>query len=149
VGHPKLPRGQRQYAFASAQFQGEILAGDGGFVRLLRFPSRRRARGNFAGPKIAAVLWTRRCRLWPILLAHLCGRRNRKLHDGSDPTLTREDPRYYTLGRGGFIKRTGYAVSRLFITRTDAGKNTFNLSEEPGRRLASEIRITQHSPTSG
>lgn len=48
------------------------------------------------------------------------------------PTITREDPRYYTLGHGGFLKRTGYAVSRLFITRTDSGGRTINVSEIVG-----------------
>jgi hypothetical protein len=48
------------------------------------------------------------------------------------PVITHEDPRYYTLGRGGFVHRTGYAVSRLFITRTDSGGNTFNFSEIAG-----------------
>jgi hypothetical protein len=55
------------------------------------------------------------------------------------PVLTKEDPRYYTLGKGGFIKRTGYAVSRLFITRTDAGKNTFDISEIVGAGAAAGI----------
>ncbi|MGP8095212.1 MAG: hypothetical protein ACLP72_18015 [Candidatus Sulfotelmatobacter sp.] len=55
------------------------------------------------------------------------------------PAATREDPRYYTLGKGGFIKRTGYAVSRLFITRTNAGKSTFNLSEVVGAGAAAGI----------
>jgi len=55
------------------------------------------------------------------------------------PAATKEDPRYYTLGKGGFIKRTGYAVSRLFITRTNAGKNTFNLSEIVGAGAAAGI----------
>jgi hypothetical protein len=55
------------------------------------------------------------------------------------PALTKEDPRYYTLGRGGFIKRTGYAVSRLFITRTDSGKRTFNVSEVVGAGAAAGI----------
>jgi hypothetical protein len=55
------------------------------------------------------------------------------------PAATKEDPRYYTLGKGGFIKRTGYAVSRLFITRTDAGKNTFNISEFVGAGAAAGI----------
>jgi hypothetical protein len=41
------------------------------------------------------------------------------------PVVTHEDPRYYTLGHGGFFKRTGYAVNRLFITRTDAGGRSF------------------------
>jgi hypothetical protein len=60
------------------------------------------------------------------------------------PTLTKEDPRYYTLGHGGVIKRTGYAVSRLFITRTDAGKNTFNFSEIIGNGAAAGIANTYY-----
>jgi len=55
------------------------------------------------------------------------------------PTLTKEDPRYYTLGKGGVFKRSGYAVSRLFITRTDSGKRTFNLSEVVGAGAAAGI----------
>ncbi|MFZ0799850.1 MAG: hypothetical protein WAM98_18850 [Terriglobales bacterium] len=55
------------------------------------------------------------------------------------PAATREDPRYYTLGKGGFIKRTGYAVSRLFITRTNAGNSTLNLSEIVGAGAAAGI----------
>jgi hypothetical protein len=55
------------------------------------------------------------------------------------PAATREDPRYYTLGKGGFIKRTGYAVSRLFITRTNAGNGTFNFSEVVGAGAAAGI----------
>ncbi len=55
------------------------------------------------------------------------------------PAATKEDPRYYTLGKGGFIKRTGYAVSRLLITRTDVGKNTFNISEIVGAGAAAGI----------
>jgi hypothetical protein len=55
------------------------------------------------------------------------------------PAVTREDPRYYTLGKGGFIKRTGYAASRLFITRTNSGKSTFNLSEVVGAGAAAGI----------
>jgi len=48
------------------------------------------------------------------------------------PTLTRQDPRYYTLGHGGFFRRTGYAVSRLLVTRNDSGGETFNFSEIVG-----------------
>jgi hypothetical protein len=55
------------------------------------------------------------------------------------PAATREDPRYYTLGKGGFVKRTGYAVSRLFITRTNSGGSTFNLSEVVGAGAAAGI----------
>ncbi|MGH9830889.1 MAG: hypothetical protein ACREDR_47390 [Blastocatellia bacterium] len=45
------------------------------------------------------------------------------------PTLTHEDPRYYTLGKGSFLHRTGYALSRLVVTRSDSGHKTFNFSE--------------------
>jgi len=55
------------------------------------------------------------------------------------PAASREDPRYYTLGKGGFVKRTGYEVIRLFITRTNAGKSTFNLSEIVGAGAAAGI----------
>jgi hypothetical protein len=55
------------------------------------------------------------------------------------PVATKEDPRYYTMGKGGFLKRTGYAVSRLFITRTNSGTNTFNLSEIVGAGAAAGI----------
>jgi hypothetical protein len=55
------------------------------------------------------------------------------------PTLTREDPRYYTKGSGGLIKRTGYSISRLLITRTDDGNPTANLSEVIGNGAAAGI----------
>src|SRR5580704_1975996 len=42
------------------------------------------------------------------------------------PAAFHEDSRYYTLGHGGFIKRTAYALSRAIITRTDSGSETFN-----------------------
>ena len=60
------------------------------------------------------------------------------------PTLMREDPRYYTLGKGGSVKRTGYAVSRLFITRTDSGRRTFNFSEIVGAGAAAGIGNTYY-----
>ena len=55
------------------------------------------------------------------------------------PAVTHEDPRYYTLGHGGFFKRTGYAVSRLIVTRTDAGGRTFNISEIVGNGAGAGI----------
>ncbi|MGA9585732.1 MAG: hypothetical protein WBQ95_10420 [Terracidiphilus sp.] len=55
------------------------------------------------------------------------------------PVLTHQDNRYYTLGRGGFFKRTGYALSRALITRNDAGNNTFNTSEILGAGLSSGL----------
>jgi hypothetical protein len=55
------------------------------------------------------------------------------------PAITHEDPRYYTLYRGGFLRRTGYAISRLCITKTDKGARTFNFSEALGSGMAAEI----------
>lgn len=55
------------------------------------------------------------------------------------PVAFRQDPRYYTLGRGGIFKRTGYSISRALITRTDAGNNTFNVSEVIGAGAAAGI----------
>jgi hypothetical protein len=55
------------------------------------------------------------------------------------PTVAKQDPRYYTLGRGGFFKRSGYAASRLFITRKDSGNETLNLSEIIGAGAAAGI----------
>ena len=51
------------------------------------------------------------------------------------PAITHEDPRYYTMGQGGFFRRTGYAVSRAFVTKTDSGGTSFNSSEVVGNGL--------------
>jgi hypothetical protein len=60
------------------------------------------------------------------------------------PIATHEDPRYYTLGRGGIFKRSVYSVSRLLITRSDLtatnnAHNTFNLSEVVGNGAAAGV----------
>lgn len=55
------------------------------------------------------------------------------------PVATHEDPRYYTLERGNIVKRTGYAVSRLFITRTDHGGASPNFSEIVGNGAAAGL----------
>ena len=60
------------------------------------------------------------------------------------PTLTREDPRYYTLGHGGFLKRSRYAISRLLITRTDSGGSTVNFSELIGNGAGAAISNTYY-----
>jgi hypothetical protein len=64
------------------------------------------------------------------------------------PVATKEDPRYYTMGKGGFLKRTGYAVSRLVITRTNSGKSTLNLSEIIGAGAAAGIGNAYYPPES-
>ncbi len=45
------------------------------------------------------------------------------------PAIAHQDNRYYTLGHGGFLKRTGYALSRAVITRSDSAHEEFNVSE--------------------
>ena len=55
------------------------------------------------------------------------------------PAIAHEDNRYYTMGSGGFIKRTGYALSRVVITRNDSGHDTFNAGEVIGAGAASGI----------
>jgi hypothetical protein len=62
------------------------------------------------------------------------------------PAVTKEDPRYYTLGHGGFFKRAGYALSRVVITRNDAGHNTFNFSEIVGAGAAAGISNLYYPP---
>ncbi len=55
------------------------------------------------------------------------------------PTVLHQDSRYYTLGRGGFVKRLGYSMSRTVITRKDSGHATFNSSEVFGAGAAAGI----------
>jgi len=55
------------------------------------------------------------------------------------PTITHEDTRYYTLGHGGFFRRTGYALSRAVVTRSDSGREVFNASEVVGSGAASGL----------
>jgi len=44
------------------------------------------------------------------------------------PSVLRHDPRYFVSAQGGVAHKVGYAVSRLWITRTDRGGQAFNLS---------------------
>ena len=55
------------------------------------------------------------------------------------PAITHEDPRYYTLYRGGVFRRTCYALSRLWKTKNDAGASRFNFSEILGSGVATEV----------
>jgi hypothetical protein len=53
------------------------------------------------------------------------------------PAALHQDTRYYTLGKGPFVKRVGYAFSRVAITRTDSGHEAVNYSEIIGAGAAS------------
>jgi hypothetical protein len=45
------------------------------------------------------------------------------------PSLLREDPRYFRRRDGSKWSRTGYALTRVFVTRTASGGARFNTSE--------------------
>jgi hypothetical protein len=55
------------------------------------------------------------------------------------PSITHEDTRFYTLGRGRFMKRAVYALSRTVITRSDSGNEVFNSSEVIGAGAAAGL----------
>jgi hypothetical protein len=55
------------------------------------------------------------------------------------PSALHQDTRYYTLGKGNFGKRVGYAFSRVAITRTDSGHRAINYSEIVGSGAASGV----------
>jgi hypothetical protein len=62
------------------------------------------------------------------------------------PAITHEDPRYYTMGQGGFFRRTGYAISRGFVTKTDSGGTSFNFSEVVGNGLEAGLSNAYYPP---
>ena len=64
---------------------------------------------------------------------------------GVFPSVFREDPRYFRLGDGGFWHRSGYALKRLFVTRTDSDHSQFNFSEFGGNAAAAGISLTYHA----
>ncbi|MGB8582480.1 MAG: hypothetical protein WCD47_16785 [Candidatus Sulfotelmatobacter sp.] len=62
------------------------------------------------------------------------------------PSLLHQDPRFFQLDKGTFTHRTEYAVSRIFITRTDSGKAQFNYSEIVGSALSAAISTNTYHP---
>jgi len=52
------------------------------------------------------------------------------------PVIMHQDPRYFGLGRGSAGKRILYAVSRVFVTRTDSGGTAVDYSALSGTILA-------------
>ncbi len=59
-------------------------------------------------------------------------------------SLLTQDPRYFVLGEGSILHRTGYALSRSVVTRTRAGRRAFNLSEIGGNAVAAGISNAYH-----
>lgn len=62
------------------------------------------------------------------------------------PSLLHQDPRYYQLGHGSFKHRLGYAISRLFVTRSDSGRHEFNASEVLGSGTSAAISTYSYHP---
>jgi len=62
------------------------------------------------------------------------------------PSVLRQDPRYYQSGRGSFWRRTGYSVSRIFVTLSDSGHTQFNYSEIFGAGTAAAISTYSYHP---
>ncbi len=55
------------------------------------------------------------------------------------PSMLRQDPRYFRRGYGGNGNRMAYAVSQIFWTHNDSGKNGPNYSELLGNSAAVAI----------
>ena len=62
------------------------------------------------------------------------------------PSLLRQDPRFFQSGKGGFWRRTGYAMSRVIITRGDSGRSQANFSEIIGSALSAGISTYSYHP---
>ena len=62
------------------------------------------------------------------------------------PSLLHQDPRFFQSGQGTFWHRTGYAVSRIFVTRTDSGHEQFNYSEVFGSAASAAISTYSYHP---
>jgi hypothetical protein len=58
---------------------------------------------------------------------------------GVFPSILKTDPRYFRLGKGGFVHRFGYAISRILITRRDSGSRMFDVPEFAGNATAIAI----------
>ncbi|HKF03408.1 MAG TPA: hypothetical protein VKB49_13910 [Candidatus Sulfotelmatobacter sp.] len=64
------------------------------------------------------------------------------------PSILHQDPRFYQSGGTGFFKRSGYAISRIVVTRSDSGKSQFNYSEVFGSAIAAGISTYSYHPRS-
>lgn len=64
---------------------------------------------------------------------------------GVFPSLTHEDPRYFREGHGGFLHRSGHALKKMVVTRTDSDHREFNYSEFGGNAVAAALSLTYHT----
>jgi len=61
------------------------------------------------------------------------------LREAVFPIVLHQDPRYFRMGQGGLVRRMTYAMSRVAVTRTDAGLSQLNYSEFLGAATAAGI----------
>lgn len=64
--------------------------------------------------------------------------------EGIFPILLKEDPRYFRMAEGGNGKRLWYALTRILVTRTDAGNPMFNFAEIMGNGVAAGIGLSYY-----
>jgi hypothetical protein len=62
------------------------------------------------------------------------------------PSILHQDPRFYQSSDGGAWHRTGYAISRIFVTRSDSHRRQFNFSEILGAATAAAISTYTYHP---
>jgi hypothetical protein len=64
------------------------------------------------------------------------------------PVMLHQDPRFYESGNGKFFRRTGYAISRIVVTKGDNGHKQFNCSEICGSAFSAAISTFSYHPKS-
>lgn len=65
------------------------------------------------------------------------------------PSVLRQDPRYFRMGRGpSNPRRISYAMSRIFVTRGDSGRSEFNYSEVVGSAVGAGLSNYGYHPPS-
>jgi DNA mismatch repair ATPase MutL len=62
------------------------------------------------------------------------------------PSVLHQDPRFYQSSDGGAWHRTGYAISRIFVTHSDSHRRQFNFSEIFGAGTAAAISTYTYHP---
>lgn len=68
------------------------------------------------------------------------------ISEGILPTVLHEDPRFFRLGEGTKWHRIYYAMTRVLVTKTDAGTNRFNNSEIEGNLMAAALGVLYYPP---
>ena len=67
------------------------------------------------------------------------------------PSILHQDPRFYQSSQGGFAHRTGYAITRIFVTRSDSGTPSSiirKFSVVPYRRQSLRTATIRRAPIS-